>query len=140
MRIFKRGSVYWYEFVFQGQRIQETTKTVNKEIAERIAQERRRKLELGTAGLKEKAKPVLFSVAARKWFEEKKADWSDNSARIETTNLSRLMPHFGKLMMTETDFTSDEINRYKGKRKGEKASPKTINLELGTLRAILRKH
>jgi integrase len=142
MRFFKRGGTgpYWYEFVFRTVRIQESSNSTNKEVAERIAREHRRKLELGTAGLKEVAKPVLFSVAAREWFQQKRADWTDNTARIETTNLSRLLPHFGKLMMMETDMTSDQINLYKGKRKAEKASPKTINLELATLRAILRKY
>jgi integrase len=138
MRIFKRGPVYWFEFQFQGQRIQATTKTANKEVAGRIAQERRRKLELGTAGLKGVKKPLLFSVAAREWFEEKTADWSNNSARIETTNLNHLLPHFGKLLLTDID--PADINLYKGKRKGEKASPKTVNLEIATLRSILRKH
>jgi integrase len=138
MRLFKRGNTYWFEFVFHGQRIQETTKTANKESAGRIAQERKRKLELALAGLKEVKKPLLFSVAAREWFEGKKADWSDNSARIERTNLDHLMPHFGKLLLM--DIEPEDINRYKGERKGEKASPKTVNLEIATLRGVLRKH
>jgi integrase len=138
MRLFKRGAVYWYEFRFQNQRFRETTKSANKEAAERIAQERRRKLELGRAGLEKVKKPLLFSVAARQWFDEKKADWSPNSQRIEEYNLNHLLPHFGKLLLRE--ITPATINLYKGKRTGEKASPKTINLELATLRSILRKH
>lgn len=39
-----------------------------------------------------------------------------------------------------TDIGAAEISRYQQKRLTEKAAPKTINLELGTLRAILRRH
>lgn len=33
--IYKRGSVYWYQFVFEGQRIRESTKQGNDLVAER---------------------------------------------------------------------------------------------------------
>ncbi len=33
-----------------------------------------------------------------------------------------------------------DVSRYQNARIAEKASPKTINLEIGTLRAILRRH
>jgi len=38
------------------------------------------------------------------------------------------------------DLTADDIAEYQKGRLRERASPKTINLELGTLRAILRRH
>lgn len=33
MAIYKRGGVYWYEFVYAGQRIRESAKTSKKTIA-----------------------------------------------------------------------------------------------------------
>ncbi len=138
MTIYKRGSVYWYEFVFRGQRIRETANTSSKEVAGRIERERRRKLELGTAGLQETKQPLLFSGAAKKWQETNAPHWSTSNQRIEKTNISHLQPHFGKFLLT--DITADDISRYQAERKKEKASPRTINMEVGTLRAILRKH
>ena len=45
---------------------------------------------------------------------------------------------FGNLLLT--DITADGIADYQTARKAEGAAPKTINLEFGTLRAILRKN
>jgi integrase len=138
MSIYKRGGFYWYEFMFRGVRIRETTNSGNKEVAQRIERERRRKLELGTAGLQESKRPSLFSVAARQWLEVSKPHWSAGNARIEGYNLSHLSPHFGKLLLT--DISVDDISRYQAARKKEGANPRTINMEIGTLRAILRRH
>jgi hypothetical protein len=48
-----------------------------------------------------------------------------------------LKPVFGSLLLI--DITAEDLADYK-KRLKEQAAPKTINLELGTLRAILRRH
>jgi integrase len=136
--IYKRGKVYWFEFEHHGQRIRESTGTGDKGIAGRIERERRRNLELGTAGLQESKRPLLFRVAARQWLEVNKAHWSTSNARIETYNIDHLLPHFSKLLLT--DIAADDISRYQAARRKEDASPRTINLEIGALRAILRKH
>jgi integrase len=100
--------------------------------------EHKRKLELGTAGLQERKKPLLFSVAARQWLELNQAHWSNSNQRIEGYNADHLLPHFAKLLLT--DITGEDVSRYQAARKKEHASPRTINMEVGTLRAILRKH
>ncbi|WP_162601738.1 tyrosine-type recombinase/integrase [Occallatibacter savannae] len=131
-------NVWWYEFSFQGVRIRESARTNNKEVAERIMRERRRKLEMGSAGVKEVAKPKTFSIAARDWLDTKQSQWSKSNHRIETTNVSHLLPHFGKMLLT--DIEGDDVARYQARRKDAKASAKTIHLEIGALRAIMRKH
>ena len=138
MGLFKRGNVWWYEFVFRGQRIRETSNSSNKEIAARAERERRRSLELGTAGLKESVRPALFSVSSKMWVEMNAAHWSASNLQIETYNVNHLLPHFGKMLLTDID--ADDISRYQAYRKKQKASPRTINMEVGTLRAVLRKH
>jgi len=138
MRLYKRGRIFWYEFEFGGQRIRESSKSANQDIARRNMSEHKRKLELGTAGLKERKKPLLFSVAARQWLELNRAHWSNSNQRIEGYNVDHLLPHFAKLLLT--DITGEDVSRYQAARKKEHASPRTINMEVGTLRAILRKH
>lgn len=138
MGVYKRGSVYWYEFMFRGQRIRESANTANKDLAGRIERERRRKLEMGSAGLRESKRPLLFSVAARLWLELNTPHWSSSNTRIETYNIGHLLPHFGKMLLP--DIGADDISRYQAERKKEGASPRTVNLEVGALRAILRKH
>jgi len=61
-----------------------------------------------------------------------------SSQRIERHNLKHLLPHFGKCLVT--DIEAKDVNRYQHSRLDAGASPKTVNLEVGTLRAILRRH
>jgi integrase len=138
MSLFKRGSVYWYEFSFQGVRIRESARTKNGQVAERIMREHRRKLELGRGGMKEVVKPKTFAAAAKDWLTVSTAQWSASNLRIETFNVGHLLPRFGKMLLT--DITADDVKRYQAARLAEEASPKTINLEVAALRAVLRKH
>jgi integrase len=137
MTLYRRGGVWWYEFRFRGQRLRESSYSGHKSVAERIERERRRSLELGLAGLKETKQPQLFSTAARHWLESNSTHWSASNLNIETYNLGHLTPHFGRLLLS--DISADEIGRYQAGRKKSGASPRTINMEVGTLRAMLRK-
>jgi integrase len=51
-------------------------------------------------------------------------------------NLSHLKPVFGTKLVV--DITPSAIAKYQKKRLAEGASPRTVNIEVGTLRAILR--
>src|SRR5215467_5896856 len=57
MALFKRGRVWWYEFVFKGQRIQESTRQRNKDTARDMEASRRTALAKGLVGI-EDIKPV----------------------------------------------------------------------------------
>jgi len=51
MAVFKRGDVYWYEFIFAGKRIRESAKSHSKTVAKEAEKDRRRSLERTLAGL-----------------------------------------------------------------------------------------
>jgi integrase len=138
MTLYQRGKVWWYEFEFRGQRIRESSHSRTKGVAERIERERRRQLELGSVGLKEHRSPQMFSVASRQYLETNKAHWSLNNFRLESLHLKHLLPHFGRLLLLDID--GAKISRYQAARQAEGAGPRTINMEVGVLRAILRKH
>ena len=137
MTLYQRGKVWWYEFEFRGQRIRESSHSRTKSIAERIERERRRQLELGSAGLKEQRSPQMFSVASKRYLETNKAHWSPKTYEMESLNINRLVPHFGRMLLMDID--ADSIARYQSSRH-KAVGPRTINLEVCTLRAILRKH
>ncbi len=138
MAVYKRGEVWWYEFVFRGQRIRESSAAKNKAVAQRIERERRRDLELGNAGLKESKHPSMFSIAVKQWQELKRPHWSASNAQIQSYNVGHLLPHFGRMLLS--DIAADDVSRYQSSRKKTEASHRTINMEIGTLRAVLRKH
>ncbi len=92
-------------------------------------------------GAKVKRRPrarLIFGVAVKDWLALKEGDWSGDTLRIERTNFGHLAGHFGGMSLR--DISAEDISHYKTARKGAKASPKTIALELGSLRALMRKH
>jgi len=60
MAIFKRGRVYWYHFIFNGQHIQESTKQGNPRVARQIEAARRTQLAKGEVGLKSRPEIPTF--------------------------------------------------------------------------------
>jgi integrase len=138
MSLYKRGRVWWFKFKFAGQLIRESTKSTSKTVAVDAERKRRRELEQGFNGINKPARAQLFSVAAAKYLESKTADLSPRSLTIEGLNLKHLIPTLGRRLLS--DITADDIAAYQSARQKEGAAPKTVNLEIGTLRAILRRN
>jgi hypothetical protein len=134
----KQSRVWWYDFIFEGQRVRESAKTHSKTLAKDAERVRHRELEESFNGIKRRARAKLFSVAADEWLMRKKLTLAASSQRIEGANLKHLCPKFEKRLVT--DIQATDVSRYQQVRLSEGAAPKTINLEVGTLRAILRRH
>jgi integrase len=132
------SKVWWYDFIFQGQRVRESAKTRSKTLAKDAERVRRREIEESYNGIKRRDRAKLFSVAAHEWLALKSLTLAKSSQRIEGDNLKHLRPHFEKRLVT--DIQAKDVSRYQHARLAEKDSPKTVNLEVGTLRAILRRH
>src|SRR5215467_14488008 len=92
MALFRyKGSKIWtMDFHFNGQRIRESTGTCSKTVAQRIEDKRRRELEEGSAGVRKRKRPRLFSVAADEWLDMKKSSFALKTVVIEQTNLCSL--------------------------------------------------
>jgi integrase-like protein len=136
--LYQRGDVWWFKFVFAGQVFRESAKTTSKEIARRAETKRRRELEQGYHGLKKRQAPQSLKSASDAWLEMKKPTLAPKSYLIEKTNLSHILPVLGQKLLTDID--AGNISRYQHQRLKDKAAPKTINLEIGTIRTILRRH
>jgi integrase len=136
--VYKRRDVWWYKFRFAGQVIRESSKSESKTVAKDAERARRRELEGSFNRILKPRVAQLFSGAAEAWLGAKTANLSPRSVMIERANLKHLNPVFGRMLLC--DITADDIARYQALRREEGAAPKTINLEVGTLRAILRKN
>ena len=139
MSVFRyKGSRVWtMDFLFHGQRIRESTGTRSKTLALKIEDKRRRELEEGAAGIRKQEQPRLLSVASEEWLDMKKATLAPRSVAIEKANLAHLLPELGRKLVCDID--ARDIARYQQKRIDAEASPKTVNLEIGTLRAIMKR-
>ena len=137
--LYRRGEIWWYKFRFAGRVFRESAKTKSKTLARLAERKRHQSLEEAIHGIKKRAAPVTFATAAADWLTLKKPTLAARSYRIEQLNIDKhLKPTFGSLLLI--DLTADDIAGYQNDRLREGAAPKTINLELGTLRAILRRH
>lgn len=137
MSVYRRGNTYWYEFQFNGSRIQETARTRSKTVAREAERSRRRELELGINGLTKRQTPPLFPAAADRWLESKTALRPLGRAYYKQY-VGKLKKHFGNRLVS--DINADDIAALQRKRQGEGLSGRTINCEIATLRAILKKN
>ena len=107
-------------------------KTKSKSLARQAERKRHQSLEEAIHGIKKRVAPVTLSTAASDWIKLKKPTLTAKSLRIEQVNLDKhLKPALGARLLI--DITPDDIADYQRARLKEKASPKTINLEVGTL-------
>jgi integrase len=136
MGVFKRGEIWWYEFVIRGQRIRESTGSDSKTLAVKAERQRRRELEESANGIRAARRPVLFPIAAREWMAANRARWSKSNISIQEFNLKHLSATFGSMLLA--DITPQHIGKYQGMRQTEGASNRTINMEVSTLRMMMK--
>jgi integrase len=137
MAVYRRGKTWWYKFKFRGLEIRESAHSGSRTAALKAERARRNQLDEGASAIKT-VKPLLFSKAAKDWLTLKEVHWTASTRRAEGYNVDHLLPHFGTCLLT--DITAEAVTRYQAARKIEGTSPRTINMETGTLRAVLRKH
>src|SRR5438046_8595761 len=62
MALFKRGKIWWYEFLFARQLVRESAKTTLKTVAKIAEQKRRRQLEDGFNGVEDYREERIRSI------------------------------------------------------------------------------
>jgi len=148
MGAYLRGKIWWYEFVFEGKRIRESSGSTRQDIAERLEwkrfealNERRHDIvkptKLKAFGGEGRPKSKVPAGAAKEYMLEREAHWSAKTRVIHANSLRHLQDHFGRLMLNE--IRPEDIAHYQRERKREGASNRSINIEVGLVRLVLRK-
>jgi integrase len=146
MAIYKRGDTYWYEFQFNGERIQQSAQTGNKDAARQIEAAHRVRLAKGEAGIHDRPPvPTLAEFGPR--FESAIVTLcAEKPATVSfyREKLSRLLED-RKLSDARLNAIDEAvIDGYKQRRTrqssryGRPLSPASVNRELATLRRLLR--
>ncbi|HEV2297267.1 MAG TPA: hypothetical protein VGR72_01975, partial [Candidatus Acidoferrales bacterium] len=137
MSVYKRGTVYWYEFEFQGQRIRESTGFNNKTSAERAEAIRKAELAQGRVGIVRHAPCPIFEDFVSNEF----LLWSKRQHQAHPRTYQRyrvaskpLIAFFGKQHLDA--IAPSSIERFKLSR-SEEISPAGTNRDLAALRFIL---
>lgn len=133
-----KGGTWWFRFRFGGRMVHESTRSRSKTVALQAERERRRQLEESWNGIKRRTLPPTFNKASAAWLKLKRPHLAPRSVAIEEQNLKHLRPVFGPMLIS--DITAQNVSRYQQSRLSDNSSPKTINLEICTLRAILRRY
>ena len=139
MSIFKRGDVYWYEFVFNGRRIQASTRQKNQRVAREVEAAHRTALAKGEVGLVRRKTPPVFRELAQRFLAHVEARHENKPQTVVfyTSKLDRLK-EFSAIASARIDAIDEGvIERYVVFRR-EQVGPATVNRELATLRRILR--
>jgi integrase len=143
MAIFKRGRIYWYHFIFNGQHIQESTKQGNPRVARQMEAAHRTSLAKGEVGIREK-KPA---PTVKEFIENRFEPWA--KAQFETsspktwkgwyrTNL-RVLSSFPALADKKLDqITSEDAAGFAAHRRAKKMQVSSVNSSLRVLRRLLR--
>jgi len=138
MAIYKRGRVYWYQFVFRDQRIQCSTKQGNPRVARQIEAAHKTRLAKGEVGIAEPKKVATLREFGPRFKAEIKVHCAGKPRTIAfwEQKLTRLL-EFGPLASSPLDKINKAlISNYIQSRHGDVAVA-TINRELATLRRIL---
>jgi integrase len=146
MAIYKRGDTYWYQFQFNGERIQQSAQTGNKDAARQIEAAHRVRLAKGEAGIIERPPaPTLTEFGPR--FESAIVTLcAEKPATISfyKEKLRRLLEDKKIAGARLSAIDEAVIDGYKQRRTrtasryGRPLSPASVNRELATLRRLLR--
>jgi integrase len=136
--IYKRGDVWWYEFIFAGRRVRESAKTSRKTIAIESERNRRLELEKTLSGMPvEKRESRINSVSDVVKQYQKHYDQGDRpqSVLFSKGRLAHVLRLLGSVLLP--DLVEKRVREYIRTRLDEGAGGRTINMEVGELsRAI----
>ncbi|HKD64602.1 MAG TPA: site-specific integrase [Candidatus Acidoferrales bacterium] len=124
MSVFKRGRVYWFEFVFNGERIQRSTKQLNRQVAVDIESAFRTSLAKGEVGIKE-PKQERRTVGDLLDALHEKYELDGKLSSQNRSMISRVRNDFGSKRATE--LTAEDITKYVKARSAAGAANATVN-------------
>ncbi len=126
MGLYRRGKIFWFTIMQNGKRIQVSTKTDNRKLADRIYAKSFTEIQEGEWFEKQKAKSITFREMTEKYLQKY------YRIRDEHT-VKKLLPIFGHLKLSE--LTTEMVSDYKDERL-RTVKPATIYQELSLMRRM----
>ena len=126
MGLYRRGEIFWFTIMQNGKRIQVSTKTANRKLAERVHAMAMTEMQEGLWFERQKAKTKTFREMTEKYLEKY------HRIRDEHT-VKRLLPVFGCLKLCE--LTTELVSDYRDGRL-RTVKPATVYQELSFMRRM----
>jgi integrase len=137
MSLRKRGRVWWFRFSFNGQVVEESTRTGSKTVARDCERQRRREIEESWSRygrIDRRQTPATFGVAAKQWLDKRTA-LEVSTRETYQFALKHLNQAFNSWMIG--DINSKAISSYQRSRLEQGAAGATVNKEFTVLASIL---
>lgn len=143
MAIFKRGNVYWFHFLWNGEHVQKSTRQGNPRIARQIEAAHRTALAKGEAGIHQRKPLPHFGAALRDFLAWSASEHGAHPTthRRYVTSSKALVRHFVDSPLDR--ITTGDVERFKAERAtcisgktGRVLRPATVNRELACLKAM----
>lgn len=126
MGLYRRGKLYWFSIMQDGKRIQVSTGTDSRKLAERIYGKALTDLQEGRWFEKQKAKSITFEEMVKKYL-------SKYYRLRDGHTVKKLLPVFGHLKLC--DVTTELISDYRDERL-KTVKPATVYQELSLMRRM----
>jgi site-specific recombinase XerD len=135
MTVYKRGSTWWTDFSIDGRRFRLSLQTSDHREAAR--REKLRISEAQNGGLLPRTIAKLnVTEAAELYLIRRQSEVSVSTIRLERDALKQVKRHLGTSMIGS--LTTESIVSYIPCRKAERIGNRTVNIEVGVLRRILK--
>jgi integrase len=143
MAIFKRGRIYWYHFIFNGEHIQESTKQGNPRTARQMEAAHKTALAKGEVGIREKKPaPTLADFIDKRLEPWARATFEQASPKTwkdwYRTNLRAIRAYAALAEKKLDQITGEDVAGFAAHRQGEGLQVSSINSSLRVLRRVLR--
>jgi len=132
MGIFRRGGIWWMRFTYNGAQVRRSTETADRKLAQRIYDKIKGEVAEGKWFERLPGEDFTFGELIDKYLSEySSVNKAASSHKRERSIAKNLKSHFKDFIVT--GISSKDISDYKIKRRGEGASPRTINYELAIM-------
>src|SRR5437867_12161409 len=135
--IYKRKKWYWMDNTVNDVRYREPLHTKNWQEAKRKEKERLLEIAQGKVGARGPTAKQTFNAAVDAYIEERQLHSAEKSCRTDRERSKALRTVFGELPLKK--ITAESILAYQKERK-KTISGRTINMEVGLLRRVLKKN
>jgi integrase len=139
MSIFKRGRIYWYKFMWNGEMVRESTRQTNQHTARQMEAAHRASLAKGEVGIREKSPIPKLRVFCKQRFEP----WA-TSATSQKTWRDHYHPAMHSILactqiadLRLDQITSERASDFAAWRQSGGLQVSSINSDLRVLRRIL---
>jgi integrase len=138
MSVFKpKGSkVYHLEFVFQNDRYRESTGVTSKTAAREVEIKRKKEVRELAAGISKKHQTRSVADAFED-LRKSKSKWAPKTLEMAKNSFAHLGPVLGNKRLDQV--RPEHIKAYQTTRVAEGASNRSVNIETGLLKALLRR-